>query len=405
MSAQLHRLLSPLRPLGKVLNIPSQRRLANAVNVHDLRIAAAARSHKMVFDYIDGAADDEIGLGRSRSAYDDFEVHYDVLSGVDAPDFRTQLLGHDLGLPFFCCPTAGQKLFHHEGEAAAASVCNEENMLFCLSTLATTGLDEVASLHKGPKLLQLYLWKDRAIVRDMLQRAREAGFTAIALTADTSWLGNRERDPRNGFTIPPTYSPYMIYHALLKPAWSFDFVTHEPMRFAAAGSDAPAEALSAFFADQMSKDFTWRDAEWILNEWGGPSSLKGVCKVEDARRAVDLGFDSIWISNHGGRQLETSPPTVKLLPQFREAVGPDVPLIVDGGIMRGAHIAKALALGANAVGIGRAYLYGLAAGGTPGVRKAIGILKRELMNTMGLLGVASVDELRRRGPELVRTRM
>lgn len=374
------------------------------MNIADLRKCAAARAHKMVFDYIDGAADDEIAMDRSRSAYDDLETHYAVLGGHGAVDLRTSILGHDVGMPFFCAPTAGQRLFHHEGERAAATVCNEQSLLFCLSTLGTTSFDDVSALHGGPKLLQLYLWKDRAIVRDMLQRAHEAGFTALALTADTSWFGNRERDPRNGFTIPPSYTPQTMWHGATKPAWSLDLLSHPPMRFAAAGFDAPAESLTEYFNSQISKDYSWRDVEWLLGEWSGKAALKGVCRPDDALKAQAMGFDAVWLSNHGGRQLDTSPPTIELLPAVRQAVGPDLPLIIDGGIMRGSHIMKALALGANSVAVGRAYLYGLAAGGTPGVRKAVATLAKELEISMGLLGVGSVDELRARGPELVRAR-
>ena len=395
-------LLSALRPLVHVLDAPSRSRLASAVNVADLRLCARARAHKMVFDYIDGGADDEIALSRSRSAYEDLELHYNVLSGHGTVDLKTELFGHTLSSPFFCAPTAGQRMFHRDGEAAAATVCAENNMLFCLSALGTTGLDEIAATNDGPKLLQLYLWKDRALVRDVLQRAKEAGFTSLALTADTSWFGNRERDPRNGFTVPPNYSAQQVLAAIARPAWSLDYVIQEPVRFAVAGSDAPAEALSAYFNSMMSKDYSWADAEWLLGEWNGHTALKGVCRPEDAQRAAQMGFDAVWVSNHGGRQLETSPPTVELLPAMREAVGPDMPLIVDGGVTRGTHVAKALALGATAVGVGRAYLYGLAAGGTPGVRKAVDVLNRELEVALGLLGVASVEELRRRGPELVR---
>jgi L-lactate dehydrogenase (cytochrome) len=400
----MHRVFAPLRPLVGVLDVPAGRRLAKAVNIADLRDCASRRAPRMVFDYIDGGADDEIALRRSRTAYAEQELHYSVLSGYGEADMRTKLFGHELGVPFFCCPTAGQKMFHREGERAAATVCAEHSTLFCLSALGTTAMDEVAEIHSGPKLLQLYLWKDRNILRDVLQRAHEAGFTALALTGDTSWFGNRERDPRNGFTVPPSYSPQQVWQAMRAPAWSLDFVSHPPMTFAVAGKDAPAESLSQFFNDMMAKDYSWRDAEWLLGEWNGKSALKGVCRAEDAQHAIATGFDAVWVSNHGGRQLETSPPTIELLPKIREAVGSDVELIVDGGVMRGTDVAKALAVGADAVGLGRAYLYGLAAGGTPGVRKAMSLMRVEVERAMGLLGVSSVEELRRRGPELVRAR-
>lgn len=358
----------------------------------------------MVFDYIDGGADDEITLQRNREAYAEFEMHYSVLSGFGPADMSTRLFGHEVSLPFFAAPTAGQKMFHRDGEAAAATVCAEEGAYYCLSTMATTGLDEISELlPTQPKLLQLYLWKDRELLRDVLQRAREAGFTGLALTADTPWLGNRERDAHNGFTVPADMNPRQVYHSLMAPAWTFDFLSQPPYSFALLSDDgAPAEELVVTFNEKMSKDYSWRDAEWLLGEWNGHASLKGVCRPEDAVKALATGFDSVWVSNHGGRQLETSPPTVTLLPAIREAVGEDAEVIVDSGVMRGTDIAKALALGASGVGIGKAYLYGLAAGGTPGVRRAFSILKGELERAMGLLGVGSVAELRRRGPELVR---
>jgi len=408
-SLGVHKLLGPLRStLGRLLDAPSSARIASkhVACVADVRALARQRAHRMVFDYIDGGSDDEISLRRNAQAFAELEMHYGVLSGHGPADFRTRLFGSDTALPFFVAPTAGQKMFHRDGEVAAATVCAEEGGYYCLSSMATTGLAEVSSLlPEQPKLLQLYLWKDRELLRDVLQGARESGFTALALTCDTPWLGNRERDVHNGFTIPADFSPRQVYHALLAPAWSFDFLAHPPYSFALLSPDgAPAEALAKTFNDKISKDYSWKDAEWLLGEWNGHTSLKGICRPDDAVKALSLGFDSVWVSNHGGRQLETSPPTIELLPAIREAVGPDAEILVDSGIMRGTDIAKAIALGANGVGIGKAYLYGLAAGGTPGVRKVFAILKRELEIAMGLLGVASVEELRARGPELVRGR-
>ena len=401
----VHRLLSPLKPLRKLFDYPSQRRLAAAINISDLRQCASSRAHKMVFDYIDGAADDEITLNRNRDAYSELEMRYSVLAGHDEVDLSTSLFGRQLRLPFFCAPTAGQRMFHHEGEEAAARVCSEEQTLFCLSALGTTGLDEVAAINpSGAKCLQLYLWKDRELMRDVLQRAKEAGFHSIALTGDTAVFGNRERDPRNGFTVPPNYSPYQAYRAALAPAWTFDFLSNEPFYYKVSGHGQTADSLTAYFSSMMSKDYSWRDAEWLLGEWGGAAALKGVATPADARRAVELGFTCVWVSNHGGRQLDTSPPTIELLPELRGELGDAVELVLDGGIMRGTDIAKALALGADGVGVGRAYLYGLAAGGTAGVRKAVAILKSELMRSMFLLGVSSVDDLRKRGPDLIRRR-
>ena len=240
-------------------------------------------------------------------------------------------------------------------------------------------------------------------MRDVLQRAKEAGFHAIALTCDTPVLGNRERDPRNGFSVPPNYSPYQIYRALLAPAWSFDFLSNPPFYYKVSGQGQTAEALTAYFASMMSKDYSWADAEWLLSEWGGPAALKGVATPDDARRAVGLGFSSVWVSNHGGRQLETSPPTISLLPSIREAVGPDVEVVLDGGVTRGTSAQRPWRSARTASASAAPTSTG-SAGGTPGVRKAMAILKKELTDTMFLLGMGSVDELKRRGPEHARWR-
>ena len=402
----VHHVLKRLRPLlHPLFDGPSQRRLGRAVNIDDLRTCASQRAHRMVFDYLDGGAEDEIAFRWSREAFARYELHYHVLAGAAPPlDMRTSLFGVELGRPYFCTPTAGHRMFHHEGEAAVAAAAAAHDTLFCLSALATTSVEEVAAHHPGPKLMQFYLWKDRALVRDVVQRAKESGYAAIALTADTAWFGNRERDLRNGFSVPVNYTARQVWQALNAPSWSLDFLSHEPYAYAVVANDRPAEEISSYFSNMMSKDYSWADAEWLLSEWGGPAALKGVVRADDAVRARDAGFSTIWISNHGGRQLETSPAPLDVLPAIRAALGPEAEIVIDGGIQRGTDIAKALALGANGVGLGKAYLYGLAAGGAPGVRKALDILGTETERAMGLLGVASVEELRRRGPDLVRRR-
>lgn len=402
----VHNVLKYVRPwLHPLLDAPSRYRLARAVNIADLRECARRRAHKMVFDYMDGCAEDEIAFRWSRESYANYELHYNVLAGKQQPiDLSTSIVGAPVGVPFFCAPCAGHRMFHHEGEEAVAKAASKYGALFCLSSLATTSMEDVAAQHSGPKLMQLYLWKDRALVRDVVQRAREAGYHALALTADTAWFGNRERDPRNGFSVPPNYTPRQVWHALNAPSWSLDLLSHPPYKYEIVGDERPAEDIGSYFANLVSKDYSWDDAEWLLGEWGGPTLLKGVVRPDDAKRAFALGFDAVWISNHGGRQLETSPAPLDVLPAIREAVGPDAQLVLDGGVQRGTDVVKALALGANAVGVGKAYLYGLAAGGAAGATKALDILHRETELAMGLLGVGSVVELRRRGPELVRRR-
>jgi isopentenyl diphosphate isomerase/L-lactate dehydrogenase-like FMN-dependent dehydrogenase len=295
-------------------------------------------------------------------------------------------------------------MFHWEGETAAARAAKHHGTLYGLSSLATTGITEIGKITDGPKVFQLYVWKDRELVKEVLARAKEGGFHAMALTVDFTWYGNRERDIRNDFSIPPKYSLNQIAEAIKKPAWTYDFLSHEPYTYACINKDVPADSLASFVNSQISPEFDWKDAEWLLGEWNMPSAVKGVCRPDDAIKAVQTGFTTMWVSNHGARQLETSPATIDVLPSIREAVGPNVEIILDGGVQRGTDICKALALGADAVGVGKPYLYGLAAGGTEGVIKAYDILKTELDRAMGLLGTGTVADLKKRGPGLIKRR-
>lgn len=405
----VHRALRPLRPLvTPVLEFAYKRRLEKCLNIADLRRAAERRMPRMCFGYLDSGADDEVSLRRNKDAFGSYELHYHVLShrAPEDLDLSTTLLGSEVKLPILTCPCAGQRMFHTEGEVAVACVAAERGVAYSLSTLATSTPAEVAAVNGSQsKIFQLYLWKDRALVRDMIAQAKEAGFTALALTADLTYYGNRERDLRQGFTIPPSYSPRQILDAAMAPAWTFDHLSTDNYTYSLLDRQVPAEALSGFIASSFKIDFTWDDAAWILSEWThGPVALKGVVRPDDAARAVDCGFDAVWLSNHGGRQLDGSPAAVDVLPAVRAAVGPDVEIIVDGGIQRGTDILKALALGADGVGIGKPFLYGLGAGGKRGVERCFDILHSELQRDLGLLGVASIAELKRRGPDLVKRR-
>jgi isopentenyl diphosphate isomerase/L-lactate dehydrogenase-like FMN-dependent dehydrogenase len=360
----------------------------------------------MVFDYLDAGADDEISLRRGKDAYSQLEMHYKVLSGIKPPlDLSTKIFGMDVKLPFFGCPTAGNRMFHWEGEAAAAKAAEKHGTLYGLSSLATTGITEISKLHNGPKVFQLYVWKDRELVKDVIAKAKEGGFGALALTVDFTWYGNRERDIRNDFSIPPKYNLTQTIEAIKKPAWTYDFLSHEPYTYACINTDVPADSLAAFVNSQIAPEFGWSDAEWLLGEWNGPAAPKGVVRPEDAVKAKEIGFSTIWISNHGARKLDTSPATIDVLPSIREAVGPDMEIILDGGVQRGTDIAKALALGADSVGVGKPYLWGLAAGGEAGVNKAYDILRVELDRAMGLLGTPTVDALKKEGPALIKRRL
>lgn len=403
----IHKLLRHV-PLNALLDRPYQRAVRKAVNIADLRRVAQQRAHRMVFDYLDGGADDEITLRRNKDAYTQYEMHYQVLRGIKPPlDLSTTLFGQKVRLPFFGCPTAGNCMFHYLGEQAAAQAAVDHGMLYTMSSLSTTSIPRIAEIcsNDHPKLFQLYVWKDREIVRDVLQQAKEHGFQALALTVDVAWMGNRERDLRNGFSVPPSYSLKQTMAALRSPAWTYDFLSHEPYAYACIRPNVPAESLVGFINSQLTPDFGWKDAEWLLGEWHTPhTAIKGVVRPEDALLAKETGFSTVWVSNHGGRQMETAPATIDVLPSIRKAVGPDMEIVLDGGIQRGADIAKALALGANGVGVGKPYLWGLAAGGTQGVQKAYQILQTELDRAMGLLGAGTVAELREKGPSLVRKR-
>ncbi|GMI14163.1 hypothetical protein TrLO_g5421 [Triparma laevis f. longispina] len=401
----VHKVLGNVPLVGKVLDAPYQRMVKNAINIADLRSIAKLRAHKMVFDYLDAGADDEISLRRGKDAYSELEMHFHVLSGLQPPlDLSTKVFGEDVKLPFFACPTAGNRMFHTQGETAAAKAAQHHGTLYGLSSLATTGITEIGEIHKGPKVFQLYVWKDRELVKDVLQKAKEGGFQALALTVDFTWYGNRERDIRNGFTIPPNYTPKQVWEAIKAPAWSWDFLANPAYNYACINTEVPADSLAAFVNSQINPAFNWQDAEWLLGEWNGPSAIKGVIRPDDAVKAKETGFTTMWVSNHGARQLETSPATIDVLPSIREAVGPDTEIILDGGVQRGTDIAKALALGADSVGVGKPYLYGLAAGGEAGVIKALEILRVELDRAMGLLGTGTVDDLKKRGPGLIKRR-
>ena len=370
-------------------------KLKNCININDLREAAKTRAHKMVFDYIDGGADDEKTLARNSSAFDDYELLYRVLSGVDSPDLSTTLLGQKMDVPFILSPSAGNRLFHTEGEYGPAKAAEKIGTVYSLATLSSVSIEDIGTATNGPKWFQLYVWKDRGLVKEMLDRAKAAGFTAMFLTVDLPIAGNRERDPKNGFTIPPKIGPKQIWHALNAPHWTMDYLFSPAIRYANLSSASTAATLNDFVAAQLDAGFNWDDAEWLLGEWNGPTILKGVVRADDAIRAERVGFNAISISNHGGRQLDTSPAPISCLEPIREAVSDKTELIVDGGIRRGTDVLKAIALGANAVSFARPYLYGLAAGGTEGAIKSVEIIRDAIKRDMILLGAQKITDIDR----------
>lgn len=369
-------------------------RLARTQSIADLRALAKAKIPRMVFDYIDGGAEDEVTLRRSVSAYDDYELQWHALRDVAEIDLSTKIMGQDTPLPFLITPTAANRLFHpRHGEVATARAAAKAGLIYSCSTIASQTVEVVAAANPGPKWVQVYVWNDRQIVEDFLARAKEAGFTGCILTVDVPVAGKRERDPRNYFSVPPKMSLPLIRQVLARPGWLADFLTSPSITAANFTEFDAGQDIMGFIDSQFSRSVGWEDAAWIKEIWGDGFAVKGISRAEDAERCVEIGADAVWISNHGGRQLDTSVPTIDLLPEIAAAVAGRADIILDGGVRRGSHIAKALALGATGVATGRAWLYGLGAGGEDGVARAIDILEDELRRTMALLGVTRIADL------------
>ena len=386
---------------------PTRRRLSRVASVEDLRSIARRRLPRGVFDYIDGGAEDEITLEANTGAYRNARFRPRVLRDVSEVDIATTLLGKPLPFPLILAPTGFTRIADPAGELAVARAAARAGIPYALSTLGTRSIEELAGASQGRLWFQVYMWRDRGLVADLVDRAAEAGFEALCLTIDTAVLGKRERDVRRGFTLPPKLGVGTILDGLLHPAWTWKFLRAEPIVFAnVAGSEVGDGTKAISLAEYVSRQFdpgvTWRDVEWLRGRWRGPLVLKGIQTVEDAGIAADQGVDAIALSNHGGRQLDTAPPILELVGPVVEAVGDRVEVIADGGVRRGSDIVKAVALGAKACMAGRAYLYGLAAGGQAGVELTIDLLASEMRRTMALIGSAGLSDL---GPEHVSLRL
>lgn len=364
-------------------------RVSSAINIDDLRTLAKRRLPRMVFDYIDGGADDERTLAANIERFRQRQLVWNALVDVSEIDTSTTLMGSKTRLPFVLAPTAAQRLFHPRlGELAAARAAQTHDVIYSVSTVATQTVEAIAEAHPGPKWFQVYVWRDRGVVERVLERAKAAGFTALALTVDVPVIGNRERDPRNGFTIPVSINAKTAAQALARPGYLVNLALGGP----AVPANVPRADRPAGYLE-YDPSVTWEYARWLKQTWDGPIAIKGLSRADDARRAIDHGADAVWVSNHGGRQLDTAPATIDTLPAIAAAVNGQAEIILDGGIRRGADIIKALAMGANGVAIGRAYLYGLAAGGEAGVSRAIEILGDELRRNMALLGRPRLADL------------
>jgi L-lactate dehydrogenase (cytochrome) len=392
---------SELKPLLRVKPIrmnPTERRLADALTIGDLRTLAKRRAPRSVFDYTDGAADAEISLKRARSLFRNLEFQPSILQDVSSVDTTTSMLGKPAAVPFSFAPTGFTRMMHHEGEEAVVRVAERRGIPYALSTMGTTSIEDVAAAAPDArKWFQLYVWKDRAAGEDLMARAKAAGFEALQLTVDVPVAGSRLRDTRNGFSIPPALSVKTVLDAGMHPAWWMNLLTTRPLTFASLSSwdGTVGELLDKLFDPTM----TIADLEWLRASWDGPLVIKGIQSVADAKLVTEAGADAIVLSNHGGRQLDKAPVPLRLLPDVVEAVGGRTEVWMDTGITSGSDIVAALALGADATMVGRAYLYGLMAGGERGVDRAAEILTREVRRTMALLGVSSVGEL---GPQHVR---
>jgi L-lactate dehydrogenase (cytochrome) len=387
---------------------PAARRLARAASVADLRTIARRRLPRGVFDYIDGGAEDERTMAANAAAFGAVTFRPRVLRDVGDVDPSTTLLGRRLPLPLVLAPTGFTRIADPDGELAVARAAARAGLPYTLSTLSTRSIEEVAAIGAGPKWFQVYVWRDRGLVKEMIGRAATAGYEALVLTVDTAVLGRRERDVRRGFSLPPTIGLSTLVDGALHPGWTWRFLRSDPIRFAnvrdaaSIGDGSTAVTLSEYVNTQFDPGLSWRDVEWMRSVWAGPLVIKGVQTVDDARLAADAGVEAIALSNHGGRQLDSAPATLDLVAPVADAVGDRLEIICDGGVRRGSDIVKAVALGARACMAGRAYLYGLGAAGERGVDHVLGLLDADVRRTMALVGASSVADLGRERVELPR---
>jgi L-lactate dehydrogenase (cytochrome) len=381
-------------------------RLTDCHNIEDFRKLAKARLPWPVFDYIDGAADDEITRVRNTAAYTQADLVPNVLAGVAEIDMSCTIMGRKSALPLILSPTALQRVFHWQGERAVARAAEKFGLWCGISSLATVSIEEIGAMISTPKMFQLYVHKDKGLNSSMIERCKEAKFDCIALTVDTIVGGKRERCLRSGFSSPPRFTPSSLLSYATKPRWALDYLFREKFGLPnldthVAEGSSEAMSIQGYFSTMLDQSMNWDTAARIRQDWGGTFCLKGVMSARDALHAVEIGADAIMISNHGGRQLDGSRTPFDQLSEIVDAVGGKIEIICDGGIRRGTHALKALAAGATAASGGRLYLYALAAAGQEGVERALTILREELERDMKLMGVTSVDQLE---PDMLRWR-
>lgn len=368
-------------------------------NFHDFRRLAKRRLPKPIFDYIDGAADDEATYRRNTSSFDSCDLVPNVLRGVKDVDMSVTVMGQKLAMPVYCSPTALQRLFHHQGERAVAAAAGKFGTMFGVSSLGTVSLEEARRISNGPQVYQFYFHKDRGLNREMMARAKTAGIEVMMLTVDSITGGNRERDKRTGFSIPFRLNLTGLMQFAMRPAWGINYVTHESFKLPQLDNHVDmgggAVSISRYFTEMLDPALDWDDVAAMVQEWGGQFCLKGIMSVADAKQAVEIGCTGIVLSNHGGRQLDGSRSAFDQLAEIVDAVGDRIDVIMDGGIQRGTHVLKALSLGAKAVGVGRYYLFPLAAAGQAGVERALDLMRIEIERDMRLMGCTSVSQLGR----------
>lgn len=372
-------------------------RLTDCHNFHDFRRLAKRRLPGPIFNYIDGGADDEVTYRRNTSAFEECDLVPSVLRGVSDIDMSVIVLGQRLSLPVYCSPTALQRLFHHQGERAVAAAAGKVGTMFGVSSLGTVSLEEVRKVSDGPQVYQFYFHKDRSLNSEMMARAKSAGVEVMMLTVDSITGGNRERDKRTGFAIPFKLNLSGITQFAAKPAWAINYLTHDafqlPQLDRHVDMGSGTLSISRYFTEMLENSLNWDDVAKMVRLWDGPFCLKGIMSPEDARKAVEVGCSGIVVSNHGGRQLDGARSAFDQLAEIVDAVGDRIDVIMDGGVQRGSHVLKALSLGAKAVGLGRYYLFPLAAAGQAGVERALDLMRSEIDRGMRLMGATSIREL------------
>lgn len=381
-------------------------RLQDCHDIDDLRRRAARALPAPVFGYLDGGAEGEIALRDATDAFDAYALVPRLLRDVSALQTETEIFGRRIPLPLMLSPTGLTRLFHKEGEPAVARAASDMGLPYCLSTVGTTLIEDFVKVQTAPRLFQIYIFKDRGLTEEFVERAKASGYDGLVLTVDTVMHGKRKRDLVSGLSLPPRLSLRAFMGFALKPQWSlpalfgpkFEFVN---VAHRAAALQGGSTSLQDYVNSQFDRTLTWRDVEWLAERWGGPLAIKGLLSPDDAAAAADSGADTVMVSSHGGRQLETAAAPFDQIAPIAERVKGRMKIICDGGVRRGGHIFKALAMGADACSIGRPYLYGLAAGGEEGVRRALYLLREEFERTMILSGAGSLDQI---GPDLLQRR-